>query len=349
MFFLTLCEEPTILNLILFIKSILEIGGIIVPIILIVMVTVDLIKIILDASEKTIKDSSKSMLNRIIAAIMVFFVPVVVNVLMNMIEQDNVEKTACWTNANTETIAKFKAVKEAKRLSEQEEKQKKIAENNKKREEEDKKRKENVVRRPDSDYGNNSSSSGIGSTDLLQTAMNQVGQGYKTFTDWYDFADEWCAIFVTWATAHTSITGNANDCKNTPRSGSSKCLFNSKTSADGGAVCSHAEWYASHNRFYHSEYYAKVYKTYMDGNKAYVPKPGDIIFIANGDSRYAGNPKAACYQFGHIAIVKEVKDGQVYYVGGNQERSPYTISEVSVNYKPIDSSAIGGYGTWGSE
>ena len=233
-----------------------------------------------------------------------FFVPTIVNVLMTRIDQGNVESTACWTNANSETIAIYTKEKEAAKLAEQKEKQEQIAANNKKREQEDEERKNNVVRRPESDYsGSNSSSSGGGSTSLLQTALNQKGENHTTFTDWFGFADEWCAMFVTWATAHTSVTGNANDCANTPRSGSDKCLFTSKTSADGGAVCTHAAWYAEHNRFYHSEYYANKYNTYKDGNKAYVPKPGDIVFFANGSNNYAGNPKNSCYQFGHIAIV----------------------------------------------
>lgn len=347
MFFLAICEEPAILNLILFIKSILEIVGIIIPIVLIVMVTIDLVKIIMDASDKTIKNTSKSMLNRLMAAVIIFFVPVIVNVIMNMIEQDEVQNTACWKNANTEKIAEITAVKEAKRLAEQKEKQKKIAADNKKREEEDAKRKKNIVRRPDSDYGGtNSTSTGGGSTNLLDTALKEVGNGYKKFTDWYGFADEWCAMFVTWATAHTSITGKASDCSNAPRSGSSKCLFNAKTSADGGAVCSHSEWYANNNRFYHSQYYAGKYKSYMDGSKAYVPKPGDIVFFANGSSSYAGNPKNSCYQFGHIAIVKEVKDGKLYYVGGNQGSYSYSTSSVTIATRDIGDSYIGGYGTW---
>lgn len=340
---MAICEDPSILNLILFIKSLLEIIGIFVPILLIVMVTIDLVKIVMDASEKTIKASSKSMLNRIFAAIIVFFVPTLVNILMTRIDQESVESTACWTNANTETIAKYKQIKEAKKLAEQKEKQEQIAANNKKREEEDEKRKNNVVRRPDSDYSGSSSSSSGGGTNLLETALKEVGNNHAKYTDFYGFAADWCAMFAFWATAHTSVTGNASDCANVSTSGSDKCYYKSKIDVYSAVVYEYAQWMANHNRFYHSQHWAKQTGTYKDNGRVYEPKPGDFVFFNGG---YGGDPKNCYAQLAHIAIVKEVKNGQLYYVGGNQGSYSFYSSSVTIANVDIGSSYIVGYGTW---
>ena len=331
MYIMTVCEEPAILNLILFIKSLMEIIGIVVPIILIVMVTLDLVKIVLDSSEKTIKTSFKSMLNRLIAAVVVFFVPMMVNLLMNQVDQGNVESSTCWANANSETIAKYTEVKEAKKLAEQKEKQEKIAENNKKREQEDEERKKNIVKR-----------SG-GGTSILETALKEVGNNHSKYTSFYGVAADWCAMFAFWTTAHTSVTGNANDCANVTRSGSDKCYYTSKIDIYSAVVWQYTEWVAKHDRFYHSQYWANRMGTYKDNGRAYEPQPGDFVFFNGG---YGGNPLSCRAQLSHIAIVKEVKNGYLYYVGGNQGGSIYYNSSVTIASRPIGDSYIVGYGTW---
>ena len=42
----------------------------------------------------------------------------------------------------------------------------------------------------------------------------------------------------------------------------------------------------------------------------------------------------------------EVKDGQLYWVGGNQGSDSYTTSSVTINNCDIGAAKIVGYGTW---
>ena len=331
---LAFCEEPEILNLILFLRSIIDVICILVPIALIVMISIELGKIVFGSSDKTVKSATKGIFNKIIATIVIFFIPVLVNLILGNLGESSVQQTACWTNANSETITYYKKIKEAKQLAERKEKQERIEANNKKREEEDKKRKKNIKKR--------TSSSGGGKT-LLETALKEVGNGHSKYTSWYGFADEWCCMFVVWATAHTSVNGNVSECANTPRSGSDKCYYNKKIQEDAAAVSYFAYWMAKNNRFYHSQYWANSTGKYKDGSKAYTPQPGDLVFFNGG---YGGDPMNCQAQLSHIAIVKEVKDGQLYWVGGNQGSNTFTTSSVTINNCDIGASKIVGYGTW---
>ena len=74
---LAFCEEPEILNLILFLRSIIDVICILVPIALVVMVSVELGKIVFSASDKTVKSATKGIFNKIIATIVIFFIMVV--------------------------------------------------------------------------------------------------------------------------------------------------------------------------------------------------------------------------------------------------------------------------------
>ena len=168
MYILEICEDPAILNLILFIKSLIEMISMVVPIILIVMVTIDLVKIMMGNSDKTIKSATKTMLNRIIAAVIVFFVPTIVNLVLVNVEEDKVEKSACWTNATEARIAYYTEIYEANKTSELQKKQEQILTNNQKRDKEDKERKKKIVPRE-------KTSGSASGNSLAEVAYNELG------------------------------------------------------------------------------------------------------------------------------------------------------------------------------
>jgi len=131
--FLRACEDSNFLSTILFMKSIMEFICIIVPIILIVMVSIQLGKIVL-GDEKIIPNVTKSIISKMIAAVLVFFVPTLVNLFLSLMGNSNFTATMCWNNANSTTIAKYRAVEEATRLQEKEEKGRAMAEEKAERE-----------------------------------------------------------------------------------------------------------------------------------------------------------------------------------------------------------------------
>lgn len=81
------------------IQNALKIIQVIVPIILIVMGTVQLIKLMTSPEDKGGK-GKKSFLNKFVAATLVFLLPFIVNLIIGLMS-DSFEIASCWENAKT--------------------------------------------------------------------------------------------------------------------------------------------------------------------------------------------------------------------------------------------------------
>lgn len=77
----------------------------VVPIILIVLGTFDLVKAVTAGKEDDIKKGQQTLIKRVIAAIIVFLVPLLVSILMGMI--GNTEWKNCWKNHKDDSIKDF--------------------------------------------------------------------------------------------------------------------------------------------------------------------------------------------------------------------------------------------------
>jgi len=121
MSFLNVCEDSGILSVILLAKNILDIISIIVPIILIIMLSIEVSKVVFGEDlNKAVPKVTKSIISKCIAAVAIFFVPSLVNLLLSTLNQANYTAGACWKNANPSAIAQFKLVEEANKIQEQE-------------------------------------------------------------------------------------------------------------------------------------------------------------------------------------------------------------------------------------
>lgn len=135
MTFLNVCEDSGILSVILIAKNVLDIISLIVPIILIVLMSVEVGKVVFAGDvSKTIPKVKKSVVSKCIAAVAIFFVPSLVNLLLSMLGQNSYTAGVCWENANSSTIAQVRAVEEARKLQEQEELNREAEEARKQRE-----------------------------------------------------------------------------------------------------------------------------------------------------------------------------------------------------------------------
>lgn len=94
------CSDLDFLRVIYFVKGSLIIVRAFVPIILIVMATIDIYKVVIKTNEKP----TKTILNRFIAAFFVFFVPTFINVVLNSLGQSDIGESVCWINANESNI-----------------------------------------------------------------------------------------------------------------------------------------------------------------------------------------------------------------------------------------------------
>lgn len=136
-----LCQNSNILSVILFIKSILEILCMVVPIILIVILTFKIVNMVLSSGNK---DEISSILKKLVALACVFFVPVLVDASFGLIGMSGVKNSTCWIEANEQSVAKYKAIDESKKEEKQAEKDAIAAKNREEMKKQDDLRKQKI-------------------------------------------------------------------------------------------------------------------------------------------------------------------------------------------------------------
>lgn len=99
------CKDDTVLKVMGIVKLIMNVICIIVPIVLIIMGSFDLFKAVTAGKDDDIKKKQQTLIKRIIAGVIVFLVPTIVTVLMNLIGVD--EWKTCWNNAESNFTSLF--------------------------------------------------------------------------------------------------------------------------------------------------------------------------------------------------------------------------------------------------
>ena len=112
-----MCENSSILSMLLLIKNLLNLLTIIVPIVLILYTMLDLIKNQIDVDKKYLKVIGK----RFIYALLIFLVPTIINLIVTNIDEGNKYLT-CYKEATTENIKYYRAREEAEKKKEEEQK-----------------------------------------------------------------------------------------------------------------------------------------------------------------------------------------------------------------------------------
>lgn len=102
-----MCSNEDILNIVYLIKIVVIGIQIVVPIILIVTMSLDFAKGMKDA--KAPSDILVTCKNRIIAAVVIFIIPLLVNILLKLAGSSTLF-TACWNNADSADIAAYNYV-----------------------------------------------------------------------------------------------------------------------------------------------------------------------------------------------------------------------------------------------
>ena len=112
-----MCENSSILSMLLLVKNLLNLLTIIVPIVLILYTMLDLIKNQIDVDKKYLKVIGK----RFIYAVLIFLVPTVISLVINEVDEENKYLT-CYKEATTENIKYYRAREEAEKKKEEEQK-----------------------------------------------------------------------------------------------------------------------------------------------------------------------------------------------------------------------------------
>jgi len=93
-----ICQNPNSLKVFKFIGNILKVAFIIIPIVLIVMGSIDFMKAVTAGKEDDIKKAQSAFIKRIIAAVLVFFVPIIVNIVMRtVLGKEELTQKNCFT------------------------------------------------------------------------------------------------------------------------------------------------------------------------------------------------------------------------------------------------------------
>ena len=86
------CQDKGLMSILSSISNMIQIIQIVVPIVLLLMICVQLLQMVMNPEEKKNK---KKMLNQFIAAVVVFFIPMLINLTVGMIDSTNVNFVSC--------------------------------------------------------------------------------------------------------------------------------------------------------------------------------------------------------------------------------------------------------------
>ena len=107
---LSYCDSEDVQTLINLLKTILNVICWAVPVVIIVLVTIDVFKVIAagNIDDKIKKETGQKVLTRVIYAIIIFLVPTIVSLVFRLISPPNSkggESTilSCWNKSSTET------------------------------------------------------------------------------------------------------------------------------------------------------------------------------------------------------------------------------------------------------
>ena len=117
-----ICENPDILRVISFIKTLINIVKFLVPMGLIIMVSLDLGKGV-TSGENDFGKILKASGNKILAAVIIFLLPTIVNFTLVLVDETT-SYESCWANANSTVIEEYQLLWDEVKKKEEEEKKK---------------------------------------------------------------------------------------------------------------------------------------------------------------------------------------------------------------------------------
>ncbi len=99
-----ICEKASFLATVLFFKKLVTIISIIVPILLILLITIDITKAVMASDDTQMKRAQKLAIKRIIWGIVIFFVPLTVDAVFSLFDEKEVAGITCYNNATDAAV-----------------------------------------------------------------------------------------------------------------------------------------------------------------------------------------------------------------------------------------------------
>ena len=243
----TCCSSYALANFLDLSRRIINIIQLFAPIVLISAAIFQLVKMILNPEDKK---GIKSITNKIVAAIVIFFVPIVFDISIGFLP-DDFSLSACWESAKIAREISESSKLEYKSVSDEREKSKIFFDS------------DNYQKgKPKSNTGSSggsSSASGTGGQRLVNVALGELGNNYAdgSHMKYENFSglsssDPWCAAFVTWCAGQAGYLD--------------KGFFPRVTNCD-------------------PTYWTNAGATFHHEGTSYIPVAGDLILYGNDYTR----------------------------------------------------------------
>ena len=100
MFILDACSNVSVLGTILFIKKLVKIISIVVPVLLVLFVSIDFAKAVMASNDDDMKRAQSLAIKRIIAGLIIFFIPLIVDIAFTTLSDKGAAGLSCYENAS---------------------------------------------------------------------------------------------------------------------------------------------------------------------------------------------------------------------------------------------------------
>ncbi len=242
------CNDYGLITIIDITRKVFELIQLIVPILLMLMITVQLVKMVTNPEDK--KDPKK-LVNKIIATFVCFFLPVIADVVVGLLP-NSFSLSSCWKNAKISREISANSPLVYIKVTD---------------------RDPYAIVTDGSGYdpGNerqpgssgSSSPTGSGAQRLISVAAGEIGNHesngshskYESYNG-LDSSQPWCAAFVSWCAGQAGFLQSG--------------IMPKFTLCSAGAA-----WFQNKGQF-HTE------------GSGYTPQPGDIVFYGAGGSQHTG-------------------------------------------------------------
>ncbi len=143
-YLLSMCDKSAIVEIMLIIKTFFKIACNIVPIIIIIVTIIGFFTPLTDGKEESLKENGKLLVKRLIAGLLIFFLPTIISyVFTNIVKADKVEFLTCFESASKEKVASLKAKEKQEEEAKKKAQEKEDAKAEKASYEQEQKRREN--------------------------------------------------------------------------------------------------------------------------------------------------------------------------------------------------------------
>lgn len=251
------CTDYGLVSIIDVTRKIFQLIQLIVPIILILMLTIQFVKMVMNPEDKK---GLKSIINKFLAAVICFFLPMFCDVVVGLLPS-NFKLASCWENAKISREISVNSPLKYIKITDRDPYSVIIDPGD--YEEGDERKPGSGSGSSSGGSGSSSSVAGAGAQRLLNVAIGEIGNHesngthakYESYNG-LDTSQPWCAAFVSWCAGQAGFLQSG--------------IIPKYVGCSAGA-----SWFQSRGQFH------------VEGS-GYTPQPGDLVFYGAGGSQHTG-------------------------------------------------------------